>query len=306
MTLTEGSQHEHVPSPEHGKEGQEIKTPSTEVAPQLERTSEKNRRREALKSLMKEVESAEADRKLDEFERSTKVDLDGDGFLPDGTAAKGGALDDLAGLGADVAVMSKELFGSLGFKKAKEKAEEAADGASNENRRTARRTERRERQENTPWPEPIEVKELEYKNSPFSTREGRPLWMSSKFGMRMHPTLHEMKHHGGIDLNVGQGREDLHEPLYATVEMEVVNVESSSKGGNTIRLRDPKTNEVYVFRHLDEKPPFEDGDTVKPGECFGKIGSTGRSTGPHLHLELELDGRAVDPLPKFKPALRLA
>jgi murein DD-endopeptidase MepM/ murein hydrolase activator NlpD len=49
----------------------------------------------------------------------------------------------------------------------------------------------------------------------------------------------------------------------------------------------------------------KEGQTVKPGQIVGRIGSTGRSTGPHLHYETRIDGEPVDPLRFLRAGLRL-
>lgn len=157
------------------------------------------------------------------------------------------------------------------------------------------------------WPEAIDSHEFEYPDSPVTPRLGRIFHKSSDFGMRLHPTEKVMKHHDGIDLNIGSGTDDLHEPLYATVPLRVEWVGTSSGGGNGIRLVDPENpGEVFSLVHLDAVPPFHPGDVIDPGECLGKIGNSGAyTTGPHLHLEHEIGGQEVDPMGKFGKALRL-
>lgn len=252
-----------------------------------------------LRDLMGDVDAAQADEQLKKLEEATGADVDEDGLIAGGKGATGGAKDELASMFGDIASIVKGM-GKKKDKKDKKKGKEAASGDGD--------AEHPERERDASWPEPIDVKELEYKNSPISTKEGRRFWESRGFGKKVHPISGKVKQHDGLDLNVGKGAEDEHEPLYAGVDLEVVDISYESGGGNVMRVRDPENpSEVFVVRHLDEKPPFEEGEVLPAGTCFAKIGNTGTSTtGPHLHLEMEVNGAKVDPASKFGEALHLA
>lgn len=167
---------------------------------------------------------------------------------------------------------------------------------------------RKEREKHGSWPEPLPLEKMQYPGSPFSTKLGRLFHKSSGFGMRMHSVQHVIKMHEGLDLNIGSGSDDSHEPLYAEIPLVVKKVAFSSDGGNSISLMDPNhPGKVYIFRHLDELPPLKDGDTIDPGICFAKIGNSGAlTTSPHLHLEVELHGKHVDPMDELGELLHLA
>jgi murein DD-endopeptidase MepM/ murein hydrolase activator NlpD len=113
--------------------------------------------------------------------------------------------------------------------------------------------------------------------------------ISSGFGMRKDPIDSTMKMHKGIDISAGIGTK-----VYASATGKVVKVISSDKGhGNCIVIE-----HGYGFRsryaHLSAFK-VKEGDEVKRGDLIGLVGSTGRSTGPHLHYEIEKEGEIIDP-----------
>ena len=114
--------------------------------------------------------------------------------------------------------------------------------------------------------------------------------VSSMFGMREHPTLHRYKIHKGIDLAAPTGT-----PVYAPADGVVSEAHWFGTYGNYIQIE--HGNEIETrYGHLSGYAVAA-GDHVYKGELIGYVGSTGRSTGPHLHYEVRIDGQAVDPMP---------
>lgn len=115
------------------------------------------------------------------------------------------------------------------------------------------------------------------------------LHISSKFGQRRNPfRKKESEHHSGLDLSAKAGT-----PIYAMLPGEVVSVGYDSRSGNFIKLRHGSFTVSYC--HLIRKPKIAVGARIMPGQQVAQVGSTGRSTGPHLHITLKRNGRVIDP-----------
>ena len=114
--------------------------------------------------------------------------------------------------------------------------------------------------------------------------------MSSGFGMRNHPVLRRRRHHAGIDLAAPTGT-----PIYASASGVVGRADWFSSYGLFISI-DHGADLETRYAHLS-RLAVEAGDRVEKGELIGYVGSTGRSTGPHLHYEVRVDGVAVNPIP---------
>lgn len=115
--------------------------------------------------------------------------------------------------------------------------------------------------------------------------------LTSTFGPRKHPILKTVRIHKGVDWAAPIGT-----PIAAAFDGQVV-FEGDGKGyGNLIRISHANNRETR-YAHMQR---FADGisvgTTVKAGDVIGYIGTTGLSTGPHLHFELYQDGQAIDPL----------
>lgn len=112
--------------------------------------------------------------------------------------------------------------------------------------------------------------------------------VSAPFGMRKNPFTQKPSWHGGVDLGA-----PWNDPIFAPAKGEVIFADS--KAGWGIRV-DLKLSDGWVLRfaHLKEISVAE-GDLVAPGSIVGIVGATGRSTGPHLHLEAVYDGKQYDP-----------
>ena len=112
------------------------------------------------------------------------------------------------------------------------------------------------------------------------------------FGFRLDPFIDKFKHHEGIDFSAPRGTD-----VYATADGVVVETTSRYKPNNGYGkeiIIDHGYGVLTRYAHLDRilvKP----GDTVKRYTIIGKVGDTGRSTGPHLHYEVLTDGKNVNP-----------
>lgn len=114
--------------------------------------------------------------------------------------------------------------------------------------------------------------------------------MSSNYGMRTHPVLGGLRGHKGIDMAAPTGT-----PIYATADGMVTKSERFSSYGNFISIEHGAELETR-FAHLS-RMAVSAGQRVRKGDLIGYVGSTGRSTGPHLHYEVRVAGVAVDPTP---------
>ena len=116
-----------------------------------------------------------------------------------------------------------------------------------------------------------------------------PLEVSSEFGLRRNPFggfSYEM--HSGIDFRGAIGT-----PIYATADGVVVIAQHSGGYGKHVVI-DHGYDYETLYAHLSDID-VQPGDRVRRGDLIGALGSTGRSTGPHLHYEIHLNGRAIDP-----------
>jgi murein DD-endopeptidase MepM/ murein hydrolase activator NlpD len=116
-----------------------------------------------------------------------------------------------------------------------------------------------------------------------------PLDVTSSFGLRIDPFLGRPALHGGMDLRGDRG-----DPVRATAVGRVVVAGPSGGYGNLVEI-DHGAGLVTRYGHLSQIA-VEEGQWVEAGAFLGQIGSTGRSTGPHLHYEVRVDGAPVDPV----------
>ncbi|MGK5093384.1 M23 family metallopeptidase [Deltaproteobacteria bacterium TL4] len=151
----------------------------------------------------------------------------------------------------------------------------------------------------------------QYEKIAFSIEENRALWrntptilpvkslfISDDFGMRIDPFTAELAFHSGTDFVAQRGA-----IVYATADGVVHRAKRQSGYGLFIEIRHgqgfhPKKDKMrYATRyaHLSEIKVKKD-DNVKRGDVIALAGSTGRSTGPHLHYEIIINGRAADPM----------
>lgn len=112
--------------------------------------------------------------------------------------------------------------------------------------------------------------------------------LSDDYGMRMHPTLGVEKFHNGIDLAAPTGT-----AIYAAYDGKVVAASYSSSMGNYVMI--DHGDELYTIYMHASKLYVSAGDVVVKGETIAAVGSTGRSTGPHLHFGVRLNGAYTSP-----------
>lgn len=112
---------------------------------------------------------------------------------------------------------------------------------------------------------------------------------SSGFGWRDDPFRHDRRYHRGTDFHAKAGT-----PVLAAGDGVVVFAGRQSGYGNVVYV-DHGGGVVTRYAHLRRIETRKDSP-VTAGERIGQVGSTGRATGPHLHFEIRLDGRAVDPV----------
>lgn len=120
----------------------------------------------------------------------------------------------------------------------------------------------------------------------------RPVWgrFSSGFGPRLDPMGGSQGFHAGLDIAAPQGT-----PVVAAAAGEVIHAGPAGTYGNLVTIRHRDGSETR-YGHLSAVG-VKVGDRIGAGAPIGAVGSTGRSTGPHLHFEVRHHGGAVDPRP---------
>ena len=114
------------------------------------------------------------------------------------------------------------------------------------------------------------------------------VYVSSRFGLRVHPITGEKKSHTGIDIASNQGT-----AVYASDGGSVTLAGWNGGYGNCIMI-DHGNGYVTLYGHLSSIS-VSVGQTVSQGDTIGAVGSTGNSTGPHLHFEVLKNGTRIDP-----------
>ena len=119
---------------------------------------------------------------------------------------------------------------------------------------------------------------------------GKPIngSISSRYGKRKDPLNKKSAFHTGVDLRGKRG-----EKIKATADGIVIKALRNGGHGNYV-LVDHGNGYTTSYSHM-QKYLVHRGDRVKRGQVIGLVGSTGRSTGPHLHYEVALDGKTVNP-----------
>ena len=112
----------------------------------------------------------------------------------------------------------------------------------------------------------------------------------SSFGIRFHPILKVVRPHEGIDLTAPRGT-----PIYATADGRILQAGYRAGGFGKKILLDHGYGYRTLYGHCEEVM-VKTGQEVKRGEVIGIVGSTGLSRSPHLHYEVHVNGRPVDPI----------
>ncbi len=112
--------------------------------------------------------------------------------------------------------------------------------------------------------------------------------VSSDFGKRIHPVKRSVRHHAGIDLAAPHGS-----PVRAIADGIVIFADPYSGYGRLVVIQHQQglTSHYGHLQEIKARP----GQYVKAGQFIATVGSTGISTGPHLHFEVRVNGKAQDP-----------
>lgn len=121
----------------------------------------------------------------------------------------------------------------------------------------------------------------------FPISEGNK-YVTGGYGMRRDPVSKRSEFHPGLDFGIPEGT-----PVYATANGKVMVATSGRQEGNMIEVEHPGGYSTY-YSHLSQLK-VKEGTIVKRGDIIGLSGSSGRSTGPHLHYEVRLNGKTQDP-----------
>lgn len=117
--------------------------------------------------------------------------------------------------------------------------------------------------------------------------------VSSPYGYRIHPVYGTRKFHSGVDFPVGSGT-----PIFATADGKVISAGWNGGYGNTVIL-DHGGGITSLYAH-NSSLVVSAGQTVTKGQVVSRAGSTGVSTGPHLHFEIRINGSTTDPMPYLR------
>jgi murein DD-endopeptidase MepM/ murein hydrolase activator NlpD len=114
--------------------------------------------------------------------------------------------------------------------------------------------------------------------------------LTSPFGYRIHPFTGQRLLHEGLDI-----ANSIWTPIYAPANGRVKDISVLGYYGNTLRLTHNNGEFVTLFAHL-QKVAVVQGQVVKRGDIIAYMGTTGRSTGSHVHSEVHHNERVVDPM----------
>lgn len=111
---------------------------------------------------------------------------------------------------------------------------------------------------------------------------------TSPYGMRLHPVLHVERMHTGVDIGAAEGA-----GVHAILAGRAVLVREFPAYGWVVAI-DHGGRLATVYAHLS-RVTVSEGEPVRQGSKIGEVGATGQVTGPHLHVEVRIDGDPVDP-----------
>ncbi len=144
-------------------------------------------------------------------------------------------------------------------------------------------------------PQSLEVKKEKPKTQKMISpvADGR---YTSYFGERTDPISEGYDYHKGLDIGADEG-----DKIRAVLDGVVISAGEDSRSGNYIFL-EHKNGYVTFYCHCS-KIVAEEGAVIRQGETIALVGSTGYSTGPHLHFEVRVDNESIDPLPLIENAV---
>lgn len=120
-------------------------------------------------------------------------------------------------------------------------------------------------------------------------------WISSHFGMRTDPVFEGTAFHKGIDIAAAEGT-----PVYCAADGVIDFCGFKPHLGNVIFVRHRQKNLISIYGHLRTCTVTKNAQVHK-GQKLGEVGTTGKSTGPHLHFEIHNCGIPINPIPKLIP-----
>jgi murein DD-endopeptidase MepM/ murein hydrolase activator NlpD len=120
--------------------------------------------------------------------------------------------------------------------------------------------------------------------------------ITDSYGWRTNPVTGERSFHTGVDFSAGQGT-----PIRALADGRIVSMEYDPVYGWQTIIKSKGGNLQTMYGHMKKfNPNLDEGMRIDAGTRIGRVGSTGWSTGPHLHFEVERNGENVDPLKFLK------
>lgn len=119
---------------------------------------------------------------------------------------------------------------------------------------------------------------------------------TSRFGVRNHPITNELKFHAGIDIAADSGT-----PIHSAFSGEVIVADYDKWNGYYLKIKH-QGDIMTVYCHC-QKLIVKKGDIVDAGDVIAYVGSSGSSTGPHLHFELRINNVSYDPETALKEAI---
>ena len=142
-------------------------------------------------------------------------------------------------------------------------------------------------------PDNVSVNNYTLSQNMFLPLEGK---ITSPFGLRIHPISGQQRFHAGIDIAASTGT-----PIYSAFDGKVIYAGYDQWNGNYLKIQH-ENNIMTVYCHC-EALNVKKGDTVSAGNMVATVGSTGSSTGPHLHFELRINNVSYDPQSALKTAI---
>ncbi len=142
-------------------------------------------------------------------------------------------------------------------------------------------------------PDNVSVNNYTLSQSMYQPLDGE---ITSPFGLRTHPISGKPRFHAGIDIAASMGTH-----IYSAFDGKVVFSGYDQWNGNYLKIQH-ENNIMTVYCHC-EALNVKKGDTVKAGEKIATVGSTGSSTGPHLHFELRINNVSYDPQAALNTAI---